>query len=128
MVRQLGTIPILIELMGSENEAMKEGGLRGCARLSYDEADRMALAEAGPISILIDMMLHDESEAVKDYAAEALVNFAEDPLYHDRISDAFSVPSFRDMQIRVVHIRASREHMARWTRIPWLLTWNPDLV
>ncbi|XP_028779011.1 uncharacterized protein LOC114735476 [Neltuma alba] len=130
MVRESGVIPILVERLESENEEIKQNVSGACAQLSYDEADRMALAEAGAIPILIEMMLHDELEEVRDNAAEALVNFAEDPLYCDRVSDAISVPSFRDMQNRLLHIRASNEHMARSLRrmTDWQLTWNPDLV
>lgn len=130
VVRESGVIPILVGLLQAGNEEIKQNVSGACAQLSYDEADRMALAEAGAIPILIEMMLHEELEEVRDNAAEALVNFAEDPLYHDRVSDAISVPSFRDMQNRLLHIRASNEHMARSLRrmTDWQLTWNPDLM
>ena len=63
----------------------------------------------GAIRVLIEL-LHDESEELKDNAAEALINFSEDPLRRDRISEAIDVPSFQNMQNRMVHIRASDEH------------------
>ncbi|KAA8523575.1 hypothetical protein F0562_009998 [Nyssa sinensis] len=65
--------------------------------LSYNEADRVALADSGAIPILSDM-LQDESEELRDNAAEALVKFSEDLLLHDRISDAFGNLSFQNMQ------------------------------
>lgn len=112
MIRESGVIPILVELLCSMDEEIKQNVSGACAQLSYDKADRMALAEEGAIPILIEMMLHDELEDVRDNAAEALVNFAEDPLYYDRVSDAISAPSFRDMQDRLLHIRAANDHMA----------------
>ncbi|XP_061349012.1 protein spotted leaf 11-like [Gastrolobium bilobum] len=129
VVRDSGAIPILVELLGSGSEEVKENVSGAFAQLSYDGGDRIALANAGAIPILIDL-LHDEIEELRDNAAEALVNFYEDPLYHDRVSDAINVPSFRNMQNRLIHIRASNEHMARSLRRMSVeqLTWNPDLV
>ncbi|KAJ1441281.1 HEAT, type 2 [Sesbania bispinosa] len=129
VVRDSGAIPILVELLGSGTEELKENVSGAFAQLSYDEEDRMALAEAGAIPILIDL-LHDETEELRDNAAEALANFYEDPLYHDRVSDAVNVPSFRNMQNRLIHIRASNEHMNRSLRRMSVeqLIWNPVLV
>ncbi|KAF7831303.1 vacuolar protein 8 [Senna tora] len=130
VIQESGAIPILIELLRSETEEVRQNVSGACAQLSYEEADRMALAEAGAIPILIDMMLHDELEDVRDNAAEALINFAGDPLYNNRVSDAISFPSFREIQNRITFIRASNEHMARSMRrmSDWQLTWNPDHV
>lgn len=130
VVRESGAIPILVELLASGNEDVKVNVSGAFAQLSYDGTDRMALAEAGAIPILIDLMNDgNEVEELRDNAAEALVNFYEDPLFHERVSDAINVPSFRNMQNRLFHIRASNEHMARSLRRMSVdqLTWNPDL-
>ncbi|KAL9319892.1 hypothetical protein ACSQ67_011731 [Phaseolus vulgaris] len=131
VVRDSGAIPILVELLESGSEDVKVNVSGAFAQLSYDGTDRMSLAEAGAIPILIDLMNDvDEVEELRDNATETLVNFYEDPLYHDRVSDAINVSSFRNMQNRLVHIRASNEHMARSLRRMSVeqLTWNPDVV
>lgn len=130
VVRESGAIPILVELLASGNEDVKVNVSGAFAQLSYDGTDRMALAEAGAIPILIDLMNDgNEVEELRDNAAEALVNFYEDPLFHERVSNAINVPSFRNMQNRLFHIRASNEHMARSLRRMSVdqLTWNPDI-
>lgn len=112
------------------------------AQLSYDEADRVALANAGVIPFLIELM-HDDSEEMRDNAAEALINFSEDPLHCNRISEAIDIPAFQNMQNTLSRIRAS-EHMVRSLRrirasdermVRSLrrmsidqLTWDPDRV
>lgn len=131
VIRDSGAIPILVELLGSGSEDVRVNVSGAFAQLSYDGTERMALAEAGAIPILIDLMNDSDGvEELRDNAAEALVNFHEDPLYHGRVSDAINIPSFRNIQNRLVHIRASNEHMARSLRIISVeqLTWNPDLV
>ncbi|ESW18593.1 hypothetical protein PHAVU_006G053700 [Phaseolus vulgaris] len=131
VVRDSGAIPILVELLESGSEDVKVNVSGAFAQLSYDGTDRMSLAEAGAIPILIDLMNDvDEVEELRDNATETLVNFYEDPLYHDRVSNAINVSSFRNMQNRLVHIRASNEHMARSLRRMSVeqLTWNPDVV
>lgn len=79
--------------------------------MSYNEADRAALANSGAIPRLVDM-LQDESEEMRDNSAEALVNFSEDPSLGDRISDVLNSPSFQNMQERLTQIRASDSYMA----------------
>uniref|UniRef100_A0A5B7BPT4 Putative armadillo repeat-containing protein 4 n=1 Tax=Davidia involucrata TaxID=16924 RepID=A0A5B7BPT4_DAVIN len=111
VVRNSGAIPILVELLRNGNGDVREKVSGAVAQLSYNEADRVALADAGAIPILIDM-LQDESDELRDNAAEALVNFSEDPLLCDRISDAFSIPSFQNMQDRLIQIRASNARLA----------------
>ncbi|XP_004506680.1 uncharacterized protein [Cicer arietinum] len=103
-----GMIPILVELLGHGSEEVKKSVSGAFSQLSYVGAGRMALAEAGAIPILNDM-LHDDTEELKYNAVEALSNFHEDPLYHDTVSDVVDVPSFRNMQNRLVQIR--NEHM-----------------
>ncbi|KAK7316830.1 hypothetical protein RJT34_00574 [Clitoria ternatea] len=130
VVRGSGAIPILVELLGSGSEEVKVNVSGSFAQLSYDGMDRMALADAGAVPILIDLMNDvDEVEELRDNAAEAIVNFYEDPLYHDRVSDAINVPLFRNMQSRLVLVRASNEHMARSLRRMSVeqFTWNLDL-
>ncbi|KAK7305216.1 hypothetical protein VNO77_43117 [Canavalia gladiata] len=131
VVQDSGAIPILVELLESGSEDVKVNVSGAFAQLSYDGADRMALADAGAIPILIDLLNDvDEVEELRDNSAEALVNFYEDPLFHDRVSDAINVPSFRNMQSRLIHIRASNLHMVRSLRRMSVeqLTRNPDLV
>ncbi|XP_027342692.1 vacuolar protein 8 [Abrus precatorius] len=134
VVRNSGAIPILVELLRNGTEEVKVNASRVFAQLSYDGEDRMAFAGAGAIPILIDLMNDvddvDEVEELGHNAAEALVNFYEDPLYHDRVSDAINVPLFRNMQNRLILIRSSNEHMARSLRRMSVeqLTRNLDLV
>lgn len=129
LIRDSGAIPILVELLVRGSEGVKENVSGAFSQLSYDGANRTALADAGAIPILIDL-LRDESEELRDNAAEALANFYEDPVYHDRVSDAVNVPSFRNMQNRLIHIRASNEHMTRSLQRVSVeqLVWNPNHV
>ncbi|PON94100.1 Armadillo-type fold containing protein [Trema orientale] len=124
-----GAIPILVDLLSNENHEVKEKVSGAIAQLSYDEANRVALADAGAIPFLMEL-LHDESEESRDNAAEALVNFSDDPLQHNRMSEAMQVPSFQNMQNRLTHIRASENYLARSTRRMSIeqLIQNPDLV
>ncbi|URE35112.1 hypothetical protein MUK42_07979, partial [Musa troglodytarum] len=50
------------------------------------DLSRDAILLAGAIPVLVDL-LRGELDEVKDYAAECLINFAEDPLYRVQISD-----------------------------------------
>ncbi|PON43280.1 Armadillo-type fold containing protein [Parasponia andersonii] len=124
-----GAIPVLVDLLSDGNQEVKEKVSGAIAHLSYDEANRAALADAGAIPFLMEL-LHDESEESRDNAAEALVNFSDDPLQHNRMSEAMLVPSFQNMQNRLTDIRASENYLARSTR--WMsieqLIQNPDLV
>ncbi|KAL5548564.1 hypothetical protein UlMin_003795 [Ulmus minor] len=129
VVRISGAIPILVDLLTDEDDEVREKVSGAVAQLSYDDENRAELADSGAIPILIEM-LEDESEELRDNAAEALICFAEDPLLVDRVSEAMEVPSFQNMQNRLIHIRSSEEHMVRSMRrmIIEHLTWNPDLV
>ncbi|XP_052178969.1 uncharacterized protein LOC127792502 [Diospyros lotus] len=106
VIRHSGAIPVLVGLLSDASVDVREKASGVVSQLSYNEADRAALADAGVIPLLLDM-LQDESEEARDNAAEAIVSFSEDPLLHDRISMAFSTPAFRSMQRRLVQIHAS---------------------
>lgn len=129
VVRNSGAIPILVNLMSDENDEVREKVSGAIAQLSYNEADRIALADAGAVPIMIEL-LQCESEEVKDNAAESLINFSEDPLQHERISEAIGIPSFQSMQNRMIRLRASDDLMVRSMRRMSIeqLTWDPDLV
>ncbi|XP_042516491.1 outer dynein arm-docking complex subunit 2 [Macadamia integrifolia] len=128
IVRNSGAIPILVELLQHGSDDVREKVSGAVAQLSYDEGDRVALADAGVIPLLINL-LQDESEELKDNAAEALINFSEDPLQRERISEIFDMPSFQNMQNRLVQIRASDEHTVRSLRHMSIeqFTWDPVL-
>ncbi|KAL3508392.1 hypothetical protein ACH5RR_027793 [Cinchona calisaya] len=76
------------------------------AQFSYKKAGRLSLADSGVIPILIQT-LEDESGELRENAAEALVNFSEDPLLGDRISCVLDSPLFQNMLDRLMQIRAS---------------------
>lgn len=131
VVQNCGAIPLLVEILsngGSVDVREKVSGV--VAQLSYNEADRVYLADAGAIPLLTDILLQDESEELRDSAAEALVNFSEDPLLRSRISDAVNVPSFQSMQNRLIQIRVSDASLAAAVRQTSIeqLTWDPGLV
>ncbi|XP_059666521.1 uncharacterized protein LOC132312245 [Cornus florida] len=128
VIRNSGAIPILVELLRDGNDDVREKVSGAIAQLSYNAEDRVALADAGAIPTLIDMLLV-ESEELKDNVAEALVNFSEDPLLCDRITGVFSIPSFQDMQDRLIQIRASDARLTVSLRQISIehLTWDPGL-
>ncbi|KAL6310990.1 hypothetical protein AAG906_024654 [Vitis piasezkii] len=115
-IRNSGAIPILVQLLRIE-------------AVNYSAGDRAALAEAGAIPVLIDL-LGDESEELRENAAEALISFSEDPSQRSIMSEAFRVTSFQEMQNRLVQIRSSDEYMARSLRQMSMeqLLWDPDMV
>lgn len=112
VVQRSGAIPLLIELLSSsDSDDVKERVSGVIAQLSYNKSDRMALANAGVIPLLTNI-LQDDSAELRDNAAEALVNFSEDPLLRPRIADAVNIPSFQNMQNRLMQIRASDARFA----------------
>ncbi|KAB1199131.1 U-box domain-containing protein 4 [Morella rubra] len=129
VVQNSGAIPLLVELLRDGDSGVGEKVSGAIAQLSYAEADRVALANEGVIPLLIDL-LQANSEEVRDNVAEALVNFSEDPLYCDRISEVIDLLSFENMQNRLIRIRASDEHMTRSLRRMSIeqLTRESDLI
>ncbi|OMP04283.1 Armadillo [Corchorus olitorius] len=129
VVRNSGAIPCLVELLGSQSSEVKEAVSGAIAQLSYNEADREALIESGAFTHLLEL-LHDDSEELRDNAAEALINFYEDPLLHDRISEVVDVPAFRNMQNRLFRIGAYDDHTVDSMRRMSIeqLTRDPDLI
>lgn len=129
VVQGSGAIPILVDLLHDQNDDVREKVSGAIAQLSYNETDRAALADAGAIERLIGL-LQDELEELKDNAAEALINFFEDPLYCDRMSEAVSTVAFQNMQERMTHIRATERHSVRSLRQMGIdqLTRDPDLL
>lgn len=112
VIQRSGAIPLLVELLSSSDTVdIKERVSGVIAQLSYNKTDRMALANAGVIPLLTNI-LQDGSDELIDNAAEALVNFSEDPLLRPRIADAVNMPSFQNMQNRLIQIRASDARIA----------------
>ncbi|GMI65449.1 hypothetical protein like AT3G20170 [Hibiscus trionum] len=106
VVRNSGAIPLLVELLESQNNEVREAVSGAIAQLSYNREDREALNESRAVPRLLEL-LHDDSEELKDNAAEALINFFEDPLQHEIISQVADHPSFRSMQNRLGRIRTA---------------------
>ncbi|KAK8712403.1 hypothetical protein V6N13_147643 [Hibiscus sabdariffa] len=106
IVQNSGAIPLLVELLGSLNNEVREAVSGAIAQLSYNREDREALNESRAVPRLLEL-LHDDSEELRDNAAEALINFFEDPLQHEIISQVADHPSFRSMQNRLGRIRTA---------------------
>ena len=113
--------------MRDGNVEVRERVSGAIAKLSYDEEDRVALADAGAVPFMIEV-LHDESEELRDTTTEALINFYEDPSLQERISTAIDDLSLQRMEM--IRLHASNEQMVRSLRrmIIEQLTWDPDLV
>lgn len=129
VIHRSGAISLLVELLrSSEDSNVRENVCGAIAQLSCNNAERVSIANLGGISILISV-LEDESEEVRDNAAQALVNFYEDVLLRDRMSGAADHPSFLSMQARMVQTRGAELRMAASVRQMTLdeLTWNPGL-
>ncbi|KAJ9153885.1 hypothetical protein P3X46_027273 [Hevea brasiliensis] len=77
VVRKSDAVPVLVELLRDGNGEVRGKVSGAIAQLSYNEADRAALADSGEVPILIELLY--ELEDLKDNAAEILVNLAEDP-------------------------------------------------
>ncbi|XP_071727341.1 uncharacterized protein [Rutidosis leptorrhynchoides] len=129
-IHSSGVITISLELLRSSNDTNVREKVSGAiAQLCYNEAERVVISESDGISILINM-LEDESEEVKDNAAQALVYFYEDPLLCDRTTAVHNHPSFVRMKERMWHTRGAELRLAASVRQMTLdeLTWNPALV
>ncbi|KAK9016831.1 hypothetical protein V6N11_079324 [Hibiscus sabdariffa] len=70
--------------------------------------DREALNEPGAVPHLLEL-LHDNSEEPRDNAAEAFIDFFEDPLQHEIISQVADHPSFQSMQNRLGRIHTTSD-------------------
>ncbi|URE35110.1 hypothetical protein MUK42_07979, partial [Musa troglodytarum] len=70
LLSESGAIPVLVELFQNTDGDIRE----------KPSPNRDAILLAGAIPVLVDL-LRGELDEVKDYAAECLINFAEDPLY-----------------------------------------------
>ncbi|KAM0063797.1 putative armadillo repeat-containing domain, armadillo-like helical [Helianthus debilis subsp. tardiflorus] len=124
-----GVISLLVELLRTSDDSnVKEKICGAIGQLSYNNAERVVIADLGGISVLINM-LEDDSEEVKDNAAQALVCLYEDPLLCDRMSGAPSHPVFLRVQERMVQTRAAELRLAESVRQMTVdeLTWNPAL-
>ncbi|TYH46436.1 hypothetical protein ES332_D11G335400v1 [Gossypium tomentosum] len=109
VIRNSGAIPLLVELLSSQSNEVRETVSGAIAQLSYSQADREALNESGAVPLLLDL-LHDDSEELKDNAAEAHINFFDDTLQHETISQVVDHPSFRSMQNRLGRIRGASDN------------------
>ncbi|GKB99066.1 armadillo repeat-containing protein 4 [Tanacetum coccineum] len=130
VIHSSGAISLLFELLStSEDVDVKANVCGAIAQLSDNEAERVVIASLDGISILISM-LEDESDDVRDFAAQALVYFHEDPLFCNRVSGALDHPSFLSIQERLVHERGMELRLAASIRQITVdeLTWNPALV
>ncbi|KAK1581196.1 hypothetical protein Q3G72_003941 [Acer saccharum] len=121
-----GAIPILVNLLSDGNVEVRERVSGAIAKLSYDEADRVALADVGAVPLMIDV-LHDESEMaeeLRDITKEADIIFSEDPSLRERISVAIDDLSFQRMEMIRLHV--SKEQMVRSFRRMSIeqLTWE----
>ncbi|KAI3769183.1 hypothetical protein L6452_00283 [Arctium lappa] len=129
VLHRSGAISLLVELLrSSEDTNVRENVCGAIAQLSCNDAERVLIANLGGISLLISV-LEDESEELRDNAAQALVNFYEDVLLRDRMSGAVDHPSFLSMQERMEQTRGAELRMAASVRQMTLdeLTWNPGL-
>lgn len=100
-----GVIPTLVELLKDGDDVIREKVSGAFAQLSYSGAARLFLVHSGAIPLL-STVLQAETEELIYTAAEALVNFAEDPLFSATVSNVLDDPCFQNMQDRLVQIRA----------------------
>lgn len=110
VVGESGAIPPLLSLLQEGGDDAREKALGAIVQMSYEVADRRALADEGAIPVLIGLSRSD-SEELKDNAIEALVNFSEDPFLCDRVSEVLDNPLFQAVRSRLVRIRGSDEHL-----------------
>ncbi|CAI9088262.1 OLC1v1022545C4 [Oldenlandia corymbosa var. corymbosa] len=106
VMQNSGAIPILVELLRDGTEDIKEKVSGAVAQLSYEEAARHALADSGAIPLLTQL-LETESPEMIDNAAEALMRFAEDPSFSERICSVISSSLLRNVRGRLMQMRES---------------------
>ncbi|KAK1440243.1 hypothetical protein QVD17_06068 [Tagetes erecta] len=127
---RFGVVSLLFELLRTNNDSnVREKVCGAIAQLSYNEVERIVIVNLEGVSVLINM-LEDESEEVKDNAAQALVYIHEDPLLRDRTSDVLSHPVFLRVQERMVQTRSAELRLTESVRQMTVdeLTWNPALA
>lgn len=130
LIHSSGVILLLVELLRtSEDTNVRENVCGAIAQLSYNEAERVVIANLEGISLLMSL-LEDESDELRDNAAQALVYFYEDSLLCDRMSSAMNHPVFLSMQERMVQTRGAELRLADSVRQMTVdeLTWNPGLL
>lgn len=119
ILQNCGAIPILIELLrdqGGQPE-VRERVCNLVSRLCYEKRYRDVIANIKAIPLLADIVDHDdESEDVKQSAAEVLLCLQEDPDHSDKVSGAMDVASLRHVEKLLVEIHKADEAMDRSLR------------
>ncbi|KAF2285677.1 hypothetical protein GH714_007058 [Hevea brasiliensis] len=122
---EAGAIPLYAELLQGPDPAGMEIAEDAFCILAVAEENAASIAEHlvrilregdDEAKIAASDIIWDLSEEMKDNAAEALVNFGEDPRQRDIILEAVDITSFQGMQNRMARLRFSDERIVRSLR------------
>ncbi|KAK8445612.1 hypothetical protein SEVIR_9G357900v4 [Setaria viridis] len=115
-LKSSGVITVLVDLLQNRNHDVVEKVTGVVAQLSYEECIREGLMEAGAIPILLDL-LHGRLEDLTEFAAaEALINFSEDPSCREYAPMLQRVPELSAFRDHLFHFRISQGHLIQSAR------------
>ncbi|KAF8698429.1 hypothetical protein HU200_035168 [Digitaria exilis] len=110
-LKSSGVITVLVNLLrnGNYNVIKKVAG--AVAQLSYEEYIREGLMEAGATPVLLDLLHGSLGELTESAAAEALINFSEDPSCKEYAPMLHRVPELSAFRDHLFHFRISQGHL-----------------
>jgi hypothetical protein len=115
-LKSSGVITVLVDLLQNGNHDVVEKVTGVVAQLSYEEYIREGLMEAGAIPILLDLLHGDLEDLTESAAAEALINFSEDPSCQEYAPMLQRVPEISAFRYHLFHFRISQSHLIQSAR------------
>ncbi|CAN6300400.1 unnamed protein product [Urochloa humidicola] len=111
-----GVITVLVDLLRNRNHDVIEKVTGAVAQLSYEEYVREGLMEAGAIPVLLDLLHGHLRDLTESAAAEALINFSEDPSCQEYAPMLQRVPELSAFRDHLFHFRISQGHLIQSAR------------
>ncbi|RLN19960.1 uncharacterized protein C2845_PM02G22100 [Panicum miliaceum] len=115
-LKSSGVIPVLVDLLRNRNHDVIEKVTGAVAQLSYEEYIREGLMEDGAIPVLLDLLNGRLGDLTESAAAEALINFSEDPSCQEYAPMLQRVPELSAFRDHLFHFRTSQGHLIQSVR------------
>ncbi|CAN6319467.1 unnamed protein product [Urochloa humidicola] len=111
-----GVITVLVDLLQNRNHDVIEKVTGAVAQLSYEEYVREGLMEADAIPVLLDLLHGHLGDLTESAAAEALINFSEDPSCQEYAPMLQRIPELSAFRDHLFHFRISQGHLIQSAR------------
>ena len=116
-LKSSGVITVLVDLLrNGNNHDVIEKVTGAVAQLSYEEYIREGLMEVGAIPVLLDLLNGRLGNLTESAAAEALINFSEDPSCQEYAPMLQRVPELSAFRDHLFHFRNSQGHLIQSMR------------